>query len=62
MCPRAREPGELMGAPVQRLAGPRPRKIQCFSFESKGRKKANIPVQRQTDGENPLLLKKVLVV
>ena len=51
-----------MGAPVQRVAGPRPRKIQCFSFESKGRKKANIPVQRQTDGENPLLLKKVLVV
>ena len=51
-----------MGAPVQRRAGPRPRKIQCFSFEPKGRKKANIPVQRQTDRENPLLLKKVLVV
>ena len=51
-----------MGAPVQRLAGPRPRKTQCFSFLVQRQEKANIPVQRQTDGENPLLLKEVLVV
>ena len=46
-----------MGVSVQGSAGPRARKTQCFSFESKGRKKASIPVQRQTGRENPLSLR-----